>query len=159
MLDRIGVIIGWFGAAFLVYVVAGGLLGLVIASPFALGERACWPMFTFGLSIMVPCDDAAAQALWFGAVGIPNMLVWTAALEFVGLAERIAPSWFESDTYLVLDNAAVAASNSTLALLGAIGFAHVFMRSRIAACGLALALASLILFVAFAPWVARWTGP
>lgn len=81
-LARLGGVGAGFCAAFLAFVVVGGLTAIVIAEPYNEDKR-CWPYYiVFGL-VRSECEDRLAQALWYGTVEMARFFVVVPSLAVV----------------------------------------------------------------------------
>lgn len=129
----LGDTVSGFGAAFLVYVVLGSLLGRALAVPYE-AHQGCWP--TMLSTVAVYCEDALAGAFWFGTIQLPSMFAF----------EPVRAYWaLTGSKDALIDDGGLGIRTSIVVMLVVVGFFA--WRTRSAFVGWALALALIGEFI------------
>jgi hypothetical protein len=71
----LGAVASGFCAGLLAFVAVLGVIGMAIAeTPFS-EEATCWPQYSVFSVIETICDNKAAEAAWWGTVGLARVIV------------------------------------------------------------------------------------
>lgn len=140
---------GRFCGVFLVYVVAGGLLGFAVAVRGSNPVPVCWPFSSVFGVIMTECGDIPTKAFWLVAVELPRFIIVFPALA-VGFFEAFLKNfWPNGDFHFLLESLAWTAMSIPMAVMSYIGFRDWRARSPVIAWVLIAALVGQILVLGF----------
>lgn len=134
-----------FCAAFLVYLVIGGLIGFAVQQPF-FKAPACLPHITVFAVLETDCEIRVAKLLWAFLAEIPRTILVLPALSLAMLKAFARNRW--AIDYL-LESVPWAAYSTPALLMSWVGFHYVHRVAPIAAWLLALTLAGEILCLAW----------
>lgn len=135
-----------FFAAFLLYIVAGSVVGSILA---VHQDRAiCWPTAIF-YSIDTDCNDPVQQQFWMYAVSMPVELLNGAVRALL-----VVTSSYETDAW---DIGSITVRSLILGVFVACGLPVIYERSRaLAWLVLALLIGEVVYLRTLVPDVANW---
>ena len=138
-------VLGGFCAAFLCYVVIGGLTGFAFGQPFFVGAPCLPHNSTFGV-LEAHCETALANTFWLLAAEIPRLVLVFPALAVTLIRASILNHF---DSHYALESVPWMAYSMPLALMSWAGFRHMRTRSSTAAHLAIVLLMGEILFLAW----------
>lgn len=147
--ERVRAVIGGFCAAFLMYVVIGGAIGLAIAGPYNADEN-CWPHYTVLGIIRTECASPFADAVWHATVETAHYFVVIPTLCLVQLAQVIRTG----STHWLGDAVEWGVAGTPILIASLIGFFHLRPRMPPVAWTLLILLAAQVAY-GVAPHVTR----
>ena len=136
---------GRFCGVFLVYVVAGGLLGFAVAARGSNPVPVCWPFVSVFGVIQTECGDIPTNAFWLVTVELPRFIIVFPAVAISFLKAFLKNSWAGGDYHFLLESLWWTAISIPMALMSYVGFRDWRARSPVVAWVLVAALAGQIL--------------